>query len=179
MNVIDPSKELRLMLAFFGESQLPSCVELPADDVPPPYHQLLVHTDHMTVALEEYHRSPVRLVPYAVHRQGDLYGRKLDLVAERSGAIVMTGIMLFNLTAVSDAVKQLILDQQLPLGRILIEHDVLRQITAESFLRVEAGDRLVGRFLLERPRCAYGRLATIFCDERPAVDLLEIVNPVL
>jgi hypothetical protein len=176
---LDPSKELRLMLAFFGESQLPQCEQIPAEAVPPPFHGLLVHDQHMTVALEAYHRSRVLLRPYLVHRQGDLYGRKLDLVSEDSAAVVLTGIMLFNLSVVAEPVRQLILEQKIPLGRLLIENNVLRQVSTESFLRIAATDPLVARFHLAEARPAYARLATIFCDERPAVDLLEIVNPAL
>lgn len=174
---LDPSKELRLMLAFFGEATLPLCQEIPADEVPDPFRSLLVHDEHMTVTLERYHGGPVMVRPYLVHRQGDLYGRKLDLVTQKDGQVVMTGIMLFNFSFSTPRVRDLILEQKVPLGRILIENDILRRISSETFLRIDAADPLVGRFHLERPQPAYGRLATIFCDEKPAVDLLEIVNP--
>ena len=165
------------MLAFFGESTLPQCIEVGAEDVPEPYHHLLVHNNHMTVTLESHHQSPVSVHPYLVHRQGDLYGRKLDLVAVQSGAIVMTGIMLFNFSFCTDHVRDLIVTEQAPLGRILIDNNVLRQVSTTNFLRIDAEDPLLARFRLDEPRSAYGRLATIFCDQKPAVDLLEIVRP--
>ena len=73
--------------------------------------------------------------------------------------------------------REEILAAQTPLGRILIQHRVLREVTSEAYLRVESDDPLVARFGLPEPRVAYGRLATIFCDGVPAVDLLEIVAP--
>ena len=39
-------------------------------------------------------------------------------------------------------------------------------------------DPIVARFKpSDRTRPAYGRLATIYCNNIPAVDLLEVVNP--
>ncbi len=177
VNKLDPSKELRLMLAFFGESELPLCEEIPPEEVPEPYHRLLVHENHMTVTIEAHHADRVVVRPYSVHRQGDLYGRKLDLTLGSTGEIIMTGIMLINFSFCSNEVRDLIVEQKTPLGRILIENNILRSITAETFLRINAKDPLVARFQLAEPCTAYGRLATIFCDEKPAVDLLEIVRP--
>lgn len=177
MATYDPSKELRLMLAFFGEAVLPLCQEVLPQHIPEPYLGLLVHSKHMTVTLEEYHHSRVAVKPYEVRQQGNLYGRKLDLITESTGKMVMTGIMLFNFSFCTEAVRDLILEQKIPLGRILIENNILREISTESFLKIDARDPLVSRFGLTDPRPAYGRLATIFCDEKPAVDLLEIVTP--
>lgn len=173
----DPSKELRLLLAFFGESRIPFCREVSPDEVPAPFHQLLVHDNHMTVTLEEHFHDRVAVRPYRVQQVGDLYGRKLDLLLEKTGQVVMTGAMLFNLSLVEPAVGDDIIAQKSPLGRILIEANILRRVSSGRFLSFEAKDPLAQRFGLEPPKPAYGRLATIFCDEQPAVDLLEIVTP--
>ena len=173
----DPSKELRLLLAFFGEAELPLCHPVDATRMPRPYRDLLVHSEHMTVTLEEHHESKVNVKPYKVHRQGDLYGRKLDLLSDATGKVVMTGIMLFNFTFCNDKVKELIVSEQVPLGRILIENNILREISTHAFLKLDGRDPLVRRFGQPEDQPAYGRLATIFCDHKPAVDLVEIVNP--
>lgn len=177
MSIYDPKKELRLLLAFFGDAKVPHCEPVRPEEIPEPYRRLLVHHDHMTVTLETHHNDKVRVVPYQVHRQGDLYARKLDLITETGGKIVMTGLMLFNFTFCSDEVRDLIIEQKTPLGRILIEHNIMRRVSAGSYMRFETDDEFVARFHLDQPRPAYGRLATIYCDEQPAVDLLEIVTP--
>ena len=174
---LDPSKEIRLLLAFFGESRLPQCFEIDAEQAPQRERELLVHRRHMTVTLEEHYHDRLRVVPYRVHQQGDLYGRKLDLVADSSGLVVMTGIMLFNFSCCNSKVRDLILAEEIPLGRILIENRVLRRISTETFVRIEARDPFVERFGLKVPQPAFGRLATIFYDGEPAVDLLEVVRP--
>jgi chorismate-pyruvate lyase len=130
----------------------------------------------MTVTLEKYHGKPVTVVPWRVQRNGDIYGRKLDLIVE-PGKIVMTGVMLINFGFCSKAVQEEVVSETAPLGRILIKHNVMRRIDATAFVRLPAEDALVQRFKLSNPQPAYGRLATIYCDEKPAIDLLEIVAP--
>ncbi len=173
----DPTKELRLLFAFFGDADLPKATILPADDVPPPYHDLLVHHQHMTETLERYHASPVAVHPYRVHQQGEMYGRKLDLSLPGSGKIVMTGLMIINLTFVKEEVARQIVEGKTPLGRILVDNNVLREVSSGAYLRLDPSDPLVARFQQDPLRPAYGRLATIFFDGKPAVDLLEIVAP--
>lgn len=177
VSTYDPSKELRLLLAFFGEAKVPLCERIPPEEIPEPYRRLLVHHNHMTVTLEDHHKDRVDVIPYQVHRHGDLYGRKLDLRTVNSRKIVMTGLMLFNFSFCSEEVRDLIIAQQIPLGRILIDNNIMRRVSTGSYMRFDPDDAFVSRFELSDPRPAYGRLATIFCDEQPAVDLLEIVTP--
>lgn len=165
------------MLAFFGDARLPKSEVVSPASIPSPYRELLVHNGHMTEALERFYGAPVEVHPYAVHRSGQMYGRKLDLSVGPPERVVMTGAMLFNLNAVDEAVQEEILAARVPLGRILIQRGVLREVAAETFLKIFADDPFVARFRLPTPADAYGRLATIFCDDKPAVDLLEIVRP--
>jgi chorismate-pyruvate lyase len=173
---LDTSKELRLLLAYFGEARPVRCEEVPGPHVPEPYRRLLVHDEHMTVTLERYYDSPVRVVPYRVHRHGDLYGRMLDLL-DKNDRVVMTGLMLFNFNFCNAEVRDEIIAAQGPLGRILIEHDILRHVSPTAFVRIAGDDPLARRFHAPEPKPVYGRLATLFCDNQPAVDLLEVVAP--
>jgi chorismate-pyruvate lyase len=173
---IDPAKVVRLMLAFFGDSEVPRAASIDADDLPQPYRRLLAHHGHMTQALAGYHGAPLHVRPYRIRREGDIYGRRLDLFAQDDDRPVMTGIMIFNLALVGGSVRDEITAAGAPLGDILIRHRILRRVVADAFLRFDADDPLVARFGSEG--CpAYGRLATIDCDQRPAVDLLEILRP--
>ncbi|HVJ81966.1 MAG TPA: hypothetical protein VNC50_12935 [Planctomycetia bacterium] len=173
---LDPTKELRLLHAFFGETALPKSRGVAGASMPEPYRTLLVHNQHMTVTLEEHHKSPLKVVPYRVQRTGDVYGRKLDLL-RGDGKTVMTGIMLVNFSFCDEEVRDEILSEKKPLGRILIEHGVLREVAAAAFVEIAADDPLVARFKLPAPRPAYGRLAEILCNGKPAIDLLEVVAP--
>ena len=150
-----------------------------ADDVPEPYASLLVHEHHMTVTLEEYHGSPVHLEVLAVRHEGDDYARKLVLhSAGPDGPVVMAGAMRFLLGNVEERLRSEIVAAQTPLGRLLIEHGVLRRIETRAFLKVSLLGS-VGKFFADSvdSEITYGRIAVIFCNEEPVVELLELVSP--
>jgi hypothetical protein len=91
--------------------------------------------------------------------------------------VVLFGIPRLNLRLVDDAVRAEILGQNKPLGRVLIEHNVLREVQLASLYRVEPGPNLRQLIGLTSPLATYGRTAFIYCDGYPAVELLEIVSP--
>ena len=68
--------------------------------------------------------------------------------------------------------------QNTPLGRILIEHNVMRQVQLISLWKVAPGEELRKLFGLADADVTYGRTALIYCNGVPAVELLEIVAPV-
>ncbi|HZY85216.1 MAG TPA: hypothetical protein VFE78_10325, partial [Gemmataceae bacterium] len=130
-----------------------------------------------TVTLEAHHGDlvDVKVLEYRV--ADDSYARKILLPLKRTGRVVMFGLMRVNFRYCTDAVRQEILAGQTPLGRVLINHNVLRRIEPTAFLRVHPGPAMAGWFGLDAPRPTYGRFALIHCDEQPAVELLEVVAP--
>jgi chorismate-pyruvate lyase len=156
---------------------LPEYELVPADEVPSPYRELLVHEHHMTVTVEQHHGDTVDVRILACQQTDDTYARKILLTLHGSGRVVQFGIMKINLDYCSPEVRQEILAGQTPLGRILIEHDVLRRIEPTAFLRVLPDPVMMKWFGLAKPARTYGRLAIIHCDDQPAVELLEIVVP--
>jgi hypothetical protein len=131
----------------------------------------------MTVTVEDYHGDLVDVRILARRVQGDSYARKIVLALQKTGRVVQFGIMRINLALCSPAVRAAIEEGKTPLGRILIEHDVLRRIEPTAYLRVRGGPAQMRWFGLEGEHTLYGRLAFIHCDCRPAVELLEIVAP--
>jgi hypothetical protein len=174
----DAGPSLQELTALFPPAgELPEYEFVPADEVPAPYHGLLVHEHHMTVTVEAYHRDLVDVRVLAVHHDEESYARKILLALHATGRVVQFGIMRVQLRYCSEAVRKEIIAGQTPLGRILIQHNVLRRIEPTAYLRVIPGTAMMKWFGLERPRPTYGRLAYIHCDEQPAVELLEIVAP--
>jgi len=162
---------------FPPPGDLPEYEIVPADEVPEPYHGLLVHEHHMTVTVEAYHGDLVDVRILARRQDRDTYARKILLALHGSGRVVQFGIMRVHLQYCSDAVRKEIIAGQTPLGRILIQHNILRRIEPTAFLRVIPGTAMMNWFGLDRPKPTYGRLAYIHCDGQPAVELLEIVAP--
>lgn len=145
--------------------------------VPGPYQELLVHENHMTVTVERYHGGPVDVDVLATHTTGHHYARKILLRRHSDRKVVQFGIMRLNFRHVSEEVRQEVESQRTPLGRVLIQHNVLREIRLLQLWQVEMGPDLQMLFGLPEQQWTYGRTALIDVDGEPAVELLEIVIP--
>jgi chorismate-pyruvate lyase len=166
------------LFALFPPSDyLADIVTVAADDVPPPYHGLLVHSHHMTVTVETHHGEAVDVKVLEQLHEDDSYARKILLVTQKTRRAVQFGLVRIHLSFCSQPVREEILSGQTPLGRILIQHDVLRRIEPTLFLHVQCGPAMMERFALKEPLWTYGREAVIHCDGKPAIELVEIVAP--
>ena len=164
-------------LFYADAAELGLFEEVLAEAMPQPYRQLLAHHDHMTVSLEQHHGCKVEVEVLASQRTGDYYARKIVLHRQTDGRVVLFGIPRLNLTLVDEEVRQEILSGSTPLGRVLIDHNVLREVQLASLYHVTPGPELCRHFGLAAPERTYGRTAFIYCDGYPAVELLEIVAP--
>jgi hypothetical protein len=178
---VNPHDELRSLLDLFpdGEPLFAAAEHVPSALVPEPYRELLVHEQHMTVTMEAYHGAPVDVKILARRLEGDFYSRKIVLTRDGTGQVVQFGIVRFDLSYVTPAVRNEILGGETPLGRVLINHNVLRHIDLGAVLKLTLGPGLAALMNSRAGAVTYGRLATIFCNRRPAVDLLEVPAPVV
>jgi chorismate-pyruvate lyase len=162
---------------FHGNAaELGSFTPVPAAHVPQPYRQLLDHHHHMTVTVEAFHDSPVNLRILQQRRQGPLYCREILLTKQTDGLVVQYGAMSINLRYLDEEVQQDILSGQIPLGRTLIAHNVLREVQLLQLWRVVYGPALALYFGQPTGTETFGRTARIYCNGEPAVKLLEIVR---
>ena len=172
-------RDLATLVGLFYESpvELGELIETPASDVPREYARLLVHEEHMTVAMEAYHESLVDVEVLQTAVTDTHYARKIVLRRQSDRAVVQFGIMRIRLAGLEDDVRRDIEGQKRPLGRILVRHNILRTIHLDRLWRVTPGKELGKLFGLAQPRVTYGRTAGIDLDGNPAVELLEIVAP--
>jgi chorismate-pyruvate lyase len=166
-----------LFALFPPAADVPAFDRIPGDAVPQPYHKLLVHKRHMTVTQEAYHGDKVDVRILERRLIGDYYARKILLALHTTGKIVQFGIPRINLRYCTKAVREEILAGQTPLGRILINHKILRRIEPTAYFRVTPSAAMLSWFNLDWPRITYGRMGIIYCDERPAIEVLEIAAP--
>lgn len=155
------------------------------DELPEPYRELLDHRSHMTVAMERWCGGQVGLEVVATRfapalRSGDhgLYAREI-LLTRGWGAVVQYGIVQIDLSVLDAATAAAILAAKAPLGRILIDANLLRDVHDVGLLEVVPGPhlgRLFGVAAAEAAR-TFGRVAEISLGGRPAVELLEIAAP--
>lgn len=176
---MNPHDELKALVSLFPSVSplIERAEHVPSAMTPEPYKSLLAHNHHMTVAMESFHKSPVDVRVLAKRLEGDVYCRKIVLVKQGTDQVVQFGIVRFDLKSVSERVREEILGEKTPLGRILIQHNVFLQIDLGAILRITAGPGLSEALQMSQHSQTFGRLATIFCDGRPAVDLLEISAP--
>ncbi|MFG0262494.1 MAG: hypothetical protein ACF788_08905 [Novipirellula sp. JB048] len=146
--------------------------------LPPPYDRLLDHHKHMTVTVEAFYEQAVDVVVNRTRRDANWYAREITLVTQQDRRIVQYGIVHLNVDQLSEPVWKRIESEATPLGRVLIEHNVLRQVQLCGLWRVSAGPALVSRMQIPIDQPLYGRTALIYCDGDPAIELLEILAPV-
>jgi hypothetical protein len=176
---VNPHDELQSLLDLFQEPQpmLADAEHVASEMLPEPYRRMLAHNHHMTVTMESYHntRMDVRILDRRL--DGDTYSRKIVLLKAGTETVVQFGLVRFDLTYVTPIVRSEILEGHKPLGRVLIDHNVLRHIDLGAVLRLQAGPALAGYLQMPEGGITYGRLATIFCNRHAAVDLLEVTSP--
>ena len=152
--------------------------EVDSRDLDRDYRMLLAHDSHMTVTVERFHNGPVDVRVLETKPSGTHYARKILLTRHDDGEVVQFGIMRLDFSCVSSEVRREVESQQIPLGRILIAHDVLSQVHLTRLYKVTPGEDLRTLFHLPPGEITYGRTAVIHFDGEPAVELLEIVTPV-
>jgi hypothetical protein len=176
---VNPIDELTKLTSLFpgGDELFQQAEHVPSALLPEPYKRLLVHDHHMTVAMEEFHGTQVRVQVLERKLEGNIYSRKILLARSDNGQVVQFGLVRFDLGVVLPDVRAEILSETTPLGRILINYNVLRHIDLGAILQLTIGPGLAQPFACPVATTTYGRLATIFCNRRPAVDLLEVASP--
>ena len=141
------------------------------------YRKLLDHTNHMTVTVESHHGDTVDVEVLRSDFLGPHYRREILLRTQKTNVVVQYGIVRLNTRFLAEKPRTEILEQRLPLGRVLIENNVLRKIELFDLLRVECGPVLAEFFGVPVGSITYGRTALIHCDHEPAIELLEVVRP--
>jgi hypothetical protein len=167
----------RLATLFFSRlEEIGRFEPVAVDDLPPTARTLLAHHEHMTVALEAFHHSLVAVRAVAEWRDEASYARCSLLSRQSDGAIIQFGIMRIWLADLPEEARREITDDREPLGRVLINHNVLREVEVIALWRITPGPILRQHLVLPDETPIYGRSAQILVDHRPTVQVLEIVK---
>jgi chorismate-pyruvate lyase len=146
-----------------------------ADELPSNYRSLLAHHDHMTVALEAFYGSLVDVRALDEWQDETSYARSSLLARQSDGVALQFGIMRIWLDDLPMAARDEITAKKLPLGRVLIRHNVLREVELITLWRIAPGAVLQEHLGVPPGQPIYGRSAQILVDDRPTVQVLEIV----
>ncbi len=107
------------------------------------------------------------------------YCRKIVLRRSCDGHVVLFGLVRLDTSVLPTKVRDEIVAGQTPLGRVLIQNDVLRRVELEKLWQVHCGQELASYFgesSNDSPSILYGRTARIHFGTSPALELLEIVS---
>jgi len=131
----------------------------------------------MTVKLEASHQCLVDVRVLAEWRDEASYARNSILARQGNGAALQFGIMRIWLADLPATATSQITVERVPLGRVLIQHKLLREVELIALWRIVPGPALRKHLQLAIGQAIFGRSAQILVDERPTVQVLEIVAP--
>lgn len=174
---VTPDLSTLVNLFYSDPTELGQFAEVDAERMPSHYHDLLAHQNHMTVTVERFHGAHVNVEVLHSKLSGDHYSRKILLRRASDNRVVQFGIVRLCFEFVSPAVREQVESRSAPLGRILIENDVLREVHLFKLWKITAGADLAAMLNMQVGGVTYGRTAIIDCNRAPAVELLEIVAP--
>jgi chorismate-pyruvate lyase len=150
---------------------------VPESLVPEPYHRLLCHPHHMTVALEAFLQTTVAVTVWNRRQTGSEYARKIVLTPVGESRVVLFGIVTIDLTLVPPEVARNIVAEQTPLGRVLLEAGVLTTVEPVEYVKVSLGPDLAQAMQVEYGTTTFGRTGRITANGHPAIRVLEILAP--
>src|SRR4051812_9930513 len=136
------TQDYRFPLVIFDDQLWPAdsaATLVQAASLPEPYRLLLAHSEHMTVTMEAFYGKPVDVRVLEAGRDGEFYYRRIVLTLHGTDRVVQYGLVRIDLSLLPPVVRDAILAQDTPLGRVLIEHNVLRRVEPTAFLRVDPG----------------------------------------
>jgi len=168
---------LRMMCAEFYPdlSWIGRCEAMEASRLPATARQLLAHANHMTPTLRAHFGRSATLQVLDSHQEGDDYRRRILLTLDEGKSIIEFGIVSMDLGCVDPSTRQAIVDRTAPLGDLLQKEGRMTRVEPKWFVRFPAGGPIVECFGARGKVDAYGRLAIIHLDHKPAVELLEVV----
>jgi chorismate-pyruvate lyase len=165
---------------FYARSglALPKIERVTGEEVPEPYRSLLVHERDMTPTLETFHRSAIHLRILQREQRGDLYFRQVALQLVGSDKPVEFGANKVSLNLFPPRGRQLILEERVPLGRILKDCQIGHTTIAKAFFRIMPDDLICQALGIKKPVMMYGRRANILdLQKRPLSEIVEILPP--
>ncbi len=174
-----PAPEIDTLIGLFypDSKEFGEPAKISADRMPEVYQQLLSHEHHMTVTVEAHYGEKVDVQVLESITIGNYYSRKILLTKQSDRTVVQFGIVRLNFDYLNPEVQQEIIGEGTPLGRILIERNVLRRVELSELWRIAAGQDLADLFRVQPGTEVWGRTGWIHCNQEPAIELLEVVAP--
>lgn len=166
---------------FYAQANrfLPAIEPVSGQDVPEPFKSLLVHSNDMTPTLERFHRATLNLKILSRQQRDDYYFREVVLVLDQSGNPVEFGAIKINLFLFPPNARRQILEERLPLGRILKELKIAHQSRPKAFFKVVSDSFIDSALGLPCASTVYGRRNVLLDPgHRSLAEVVEILPPI-
>ena len=174
-----PAPDLSTLIGLFypEAGEFGDVAQVAPESMSDVYRKLLAHEHHMTVTVESHYGELVDVQVLESMHVGQYYSRKILLTKQSDRSVVQFGIVRLNFEYLGADVQREIVGEGPPLGRILIDRNVLRRVELSELWKVAAGQDLAELFGIETGSEAWGRTGWIHCNGEPAIELLEVVAP--
>ena len=171
-----------LLERFYERSgqSLPPLRELRAEEVPPPYRELLVHSADMTPTLARFYGQALRIRVLGREHRGDTYRREVILWLTEDGRPVEYGAIRIHLERLPPAARQRVLEEELPLGGILHREGVPHLSWPKGYFRIRSDAHAGAALGLQRPGFLYGRRNVLLDGSRHLLaEVIEVLAPIV
>ena len=155
--------------------ELPQVSAIDPDDIPLPYRSLLVHRTDMTLTLERHFGGRVALRPLATFLHGPWYFRRVLLAQEYTGRPVEMGAIRIRIPGFPARIRKQILENDVPLGRLLRDGGVDYESRPTVFLAVVPNPEMMGVFWMREPKTLYGRRTEMLHNGNKIGDIVEVL----
>jgi chorismate-pyruvate lyase len=155
---------------------LPTAVQVDAEEIPEPYHRLLVPRHDMTPTLEAFHRDKIHLRVLDRRVADDALSRLVVLVLNEDESPVEFGAIVIYLKAFPEAARQSLLEGYQPLGTILADHAIPHSSCPQAFLRLTPDPYISGALNSNGSGDLYGRRNVLLAESGDVIaDIIEIL----
>ena len=148
-----------LLQRFYEPAGLtvPVLEELKGPEVPQPYRALLVHSSDMTSTLASFYGETPRLRVLTRERRNDSYKREVVLWVTEGARPIEYGVIRIHLDRLPPAARQLVLQEERPLGDILNGEAIAYLSWPQAFFRLKSDAHAGAALGLRHPGFLYGR----------------------
>lgn len=169
-----------LLHQFYAKLKLPGPTlhQIPGEEMPQPYKQLLVHSSDMTPTLEAFYRQPMRLVVLSRELQTGAYLREVVLSTAEDLRPVEYGVIRIMLDRLPAPARGRVLQEERPLGNILQTEAVAHLSWPQAFFHTSSDAHTATVLDLNAPCTLYGRRNVLLDASRHLLaEVIEILGP--
>ncbi len=181
MTITETATDLLYPLTLFRQmcgGPMPSYEVIDGAAMPEPYRRLLVHDGDMTSRLEAFHGGDLVLQILQREHTPTVYRREVILHLEEKRLPVEYGAIQIELDAFEPGLRQLILEEHLPLGGLLNSHGVRYHSEPRGFFKMGPDIEMNMLFSAAATGVFYGRSNELVTDDgRLLARIVELLRP--